>query len=475
MSTDDAGILLRDHRRRLGTLSSAEPWHATEPASNWGAIDDTLFLTLVITGLFFVAIGLFVALALWRYRHRDGLRAHYEPENKRLEWWLIGITSVGIVGLLAPGLVIYNDFVRVPDDARVTEAVGQQWQWAFRFPGEDGKLGTSGIQWIGAANPLGINPGDPDGQDDIVVQGNELRLPVGRPVKLLLRSKDVLHNFYVPQLRAKMDLVPGMVSHFWFTPTETGRYEILCAEFCGVGHYSMRGRLLVEETSDFDRWLGEQPTFAALQSAQAQGRPADPLVERGRELARRHGCTACHSLDGSDSLGPGWRGLYGSRERLVDGSEVLVDEAYLRESILDPAARIVEGYSPVMTAYALDDDSLKALLALIRSLGEQPDRAAMAEEGRMLAESLGCRGCHSIDGSAGTGPGWQGLYGSRENLSDGTAVRVDEAYLRESILEPNARIVQGYSPMMPAYDLNEAQLAALVAYIGELGDPAAGR
>lgn len=441
------------------------PWHATEAASNWGSIDQTLFLTLVITGIFFVAISLFMVLALLRYRHHDGARAHYEPENRRLEWWLIGITTMGIVGLLAPGLVIYNQFVQVPDDAYEVEAVGQQWQWAFRFPGEDGALGTSGVEWISAGNPLGVDPGDPAGQDDVIVRGNELRLPSGRPVKMLLRSKDVLHNFYIPQLRAKMDMVPGMVSHFWFTPTRPGRFEILCAEFCGVGHYNMRGRLQVEAPEDFARWLGAQPTFATLQSTQ-QGRVTDPQVERGRELAQRHGCVACHSLDGSQSLGPGWLGLYGSTEILSDGSEVKVDDAYLRESILDPAARVVQGFAPVMTAYDLDDDSLDALLALIRSLGESTATDTQVESGRQLAQTLGCLACHSFDGSAAVGPGWQGLLGRTEVLADGSEVVVDEAYLRRSILEPNAQIVSGYSPMMPAYDLDETQLKALVAFIG---------
>ncbi|NVK42985.1 MAG: cytochrome c oxidase subunit II [Oceanospirillaceae bacterium] len=441
------------------------PWHATEAASNWGTIDQTLFLTLVITGVFFVAISLFIVLALLRYRHRDGIRAHYEPENRRLEWWLIGITTLGIVGLLAPGLVIYNRFVQVPEDAYEVEAVGQQWQWAFRFPGEDGALGTSGIEWISAGNPLGVNPGDPAGQDDVIVSGNAVHLPSGRPVKMLLRSKDVLHNFYIPQLRAKMDMVPGLVSHFWFTPTRAGRFEILCAEFCGVGHYNMRGRLQVEAPEVFERWLSEQPTFATLQLEQ-QGRAVDPQVERGRALAQRHGCVACHSQDGGQSLGPGWFGLYGSTVTLSDGGTLTADDAYLRKSILDPSAQVVQGYAAVMTPYDLDDASLDALLALIRSLGAPAAAERDLASGRQLAQSLGCLGCHSTDGSASTGPGWRGLLGRREMLSDGTEVVVDEAYLRRSILEPNAQLVSGYPPMMPAYDLDESQLNALIAFIG---------
>ena len=114
--------------------------------------------------------------------------------------------------------------------------MGQQWQWSFRFPGEDGVLGTSDFRNIGPENPFGLNPDDPNGQDDVLIEGGELHLPLDRPVKVLLRSIDVLHDFYVPEFRAKMDMVPGVVTYFWFTPTRTGTFEVLCFELCGTGH-----------------------------------------------------------------------------------------------------------------------------------------------------------------------------------------------------------------------------------------------
>jgi cytochrome c oxidase subunit 2 len=438
------------------------PWRATDAVSNWGSIDDTLFLTLLVTGAFFIVITLFMVLALVRYRHRPGSRAHYEPDSKSLEAWLIGITTLAIVGLLAPGLLVYNDFVRVPDNAVELEVVGQQWQWAFRLPGEDGRLGTSGVGWISAANPLGLNPQDASGQDDVIVRGNEIHLPLGLPVKVLLRSKDVLHNFYVPQIRSKMDMVPGLVSYFWFEPRVAGSYEILCAEFCGLGHYNMRGRMIVEAPDVFEQWLARQPTFAQTLAQQAPGGP-DPAVARGRELAQQHGCVACHSLDGSRSLGPGWQGLYGRIETLADGSQVRVDADYLAESITAPAARIVQGYAPIMVPYRLAEAELEALIALIRSLA--PQAGGAAADGRQLAETLGCLACHSLDGSRGAGPSWQGLYGRTETFIDGSTIQVDEAYIRESILSPAARTVKGYASVMPAYSLNDAQLQALIAFI----------
>ncbi len=454
------------------------PWQATPVASNWASIDTTLFITLVITGLFFVAVTLFMALAVWRFRHRVGRRAAYQPESKKLEGWLMLITTLGIVGLLAPGLVIYNDFVQVPDDAHEVEVLAQQWQWGFRFPGADGRLGRSDVRLVEANNPFGLDPADPLGQDDVLVRSNRLHLPLDRPVKVLLRSKDVLHNFYIPQMRAKMDMVPGMVAHFWFTPTRTGEFEILCAEYCGVGHFNMRGKLQVDSQADFETWLGAQPTFA--QTLAAEARPGrDSLVEQGRQLAESNGCLACHSLDGSASLGPTWKGLYGSARELADGSRVEADDAYLKESILQPQARLVAGYPPVMVAYRFDDQQLEALIALIRSLSDAapaeqaPSAEQSAARGRQLAESMGCLACHSLDGSPGLGPGWQGLYGSLETLADGSQVRVDEAYLKASILTPNSQIVRGYAAMMPAYTPSDEELQALIASIKSLADGAA--
>jgi cytochrome c oxidase subunit 2 len=450
------------------------PWHAAPPASNWGSIDTTLFITLIISGIFFIAITVFMALAIMRYRHKEGARAHYQPESKKLEFWLIVVTSIGIAAMLAPGLVVYNDFIRVPKEAYELEVVAQQWQWTYRFPGQDGKLGKSDIKFVDATNPLGIDPMDPAGQDDVLIKNNEIRLPLNRPVKVLLRSKDVLHDFYIPQIRSKMDMVPGMVSYFWFTPTKTGKYEVLCAEFCGVGHYNMRGQMIVEEQGAFDQWLSGQPTFAqTLASAAKPGQ--DSVLEKGRQWVEQYGCSACHSQDGSTRLGPTWKGLYGRTEQFADGSSALVDEAYLKESILKPQARLVQGYPPVMVAYTLNDDELTAVVAVIKSLGaaqqvpsasEKLDRGDdLATQGQRLSESLGCLACHSVDGSKGVGPSWQGLYDSTVTLADGSSIKVDEGYLKDSILNPGARIVKGYAAVMPAFTPTDQELNALIAFI----------
>ena len=238
------------------------PWWFTPIASNWEFIDTTILITFWVTGIVFVAVLAFTAYCVFRYRYREDRRAEYEPENHKLEWWLSGLTSVGVVIMLAPGLVAWKEFVTVPEEAAPFEVVAAQWSWKYRFPGQDGILGTSDASNINDDNPFGLNRDDPNGQDDILIDDSEVHLPLGQPVHVLLRSIDVLHNFTVPQFRAKMDMVPGMITFFWFTPTRTGAFDVLCFELCGIGHHDMRGIVVIEEQSDFEAWLGEQPTFA---------------------------------------------------------------------------------------------------------------------------------------------------------------------------------------------------------------------
>src|SRR3712207_550580 len=139
------------------------PWWWTPIASNWSFIDDTITITFWITGAVFVAVILFMAYCVFRFRHQKGGRAVYEPENKKLEWWLTIVTAVGVAAMLAPGLFVWQQFITVPDEATEVEVVGQQWQWSYRLPGNDGRLGTSDIRNIDFENPLGLNPNDPAG------------------------------------------------------------------------------------------------------------------------------------------------------------------------------------------------------------------------------------------------------------------------------------------------------------------------
>ena len=254
------------------------PWWWTEIASNWGYVDDTIIVTFWITGVVFVAVLLFVVYCLFRYRHKEGRRAEYEPENKKLEWWLTGLTTVGVAAMLTPGLFVWGQFVSVPDDAVEVEVLAQQWQWTYRLPGKDGVLGTSDARDITFENPFGVNPVDVNGQDDVLVDSDELHLQLDQPVKVLLRSIDVLHNFYVPQFRAKMDMVPGAVTFYWLTPIRTGTFDVLCFELCGVGHHAMRGTVVVEDENDYQAWVEENPTFAETMAEARNGTENEPKL-----------------------------------------------------------------------------------------------------------------------------------------------------------------------------------------------------
>jgi len=174
----------------------------------------------------------------------------------------------------------------------------------------------------------------------------------------------------VPQFRARMNTVPGQVSRFWFTPTVPGRYEALCAQLCGVGHPDMRGYVVVEEPAQYAAWQQGLVNFAvASKPVPAAIAASNPLVDKGRQLADSKGCVACHTIDGSPRVGPTWKGLYGKNETMADGSTEKVDEAYLRGFILDPQAKKVKGFPPVMPKLPLTDEEVSALVAYIQTLG----------------------------------------------------------------------------------------------------------
>ena len=247
------------------------PWWWTEIASNWGAMDDTIILTFWVTGSVFCAVCLFMSYCVWKFRYNKSRKAEYEPENSKLEWGLTIFTTLGVCALLAPGLIVWDKYVDVPEEAIEIEVMAQQWYWNFRLPGEDGILGLTDFNNIDEDNTFGINLDDPNGLDDIVVEGDDLHILKDQSIKVNLRSIDVLHDFYIPQFRAKMDMVPGMITYYWFTPIRTGEFEILCAEYCGTSHYAMRGWVSVDEEVDYQEWLNEQVTFEEMMASIGKG------------------------------------------------------------------------------------------------------------------------------------------------------------------------------------------------------------
>lgn len=238
------------------------PWWWTDIASNWGAMDDTIVLTFWIGGGVFIAVCLFMIYCVFKFSYKEGRKVEYKPEDNKLEIILTVVTTLGVAALLAPGLIVWNQFINIPSNAIDIEVMARQWGWQYRLPGEDGKLGTSNMVNINDQNPFGINLDDQNGRDDILIQSDELHLKTNRPVKILLRSTDVLHNFYVPQFRAKMDAVPGLITYYWFEPNKEGDYEVLCAEYCGIGHYGMRAKVVVDNEENYEKWLEQQETFS---------------------------------------------------------------------------------------------------------------------------------------------------------------------------------------------------------------------
>ena len=367
------------------------PWWFTPLAADWGLIDTTVILTFWVTGVVFVVLNGFLIWVIIRYRHRQGLKAHFEPENKKLEWWLTIITSVAVIAMLAPGLWAWARIITVPDDAAVVEVVGQQWHWSFRFPGEDGELGQVAVELMSVDNPFGMKPDDPAGRDDVLVANPELHLIINQPYKFVLRSKDVLHNFTVPQFRVKMDLVPGMTPYAWLKPTRVGRFDIMCEELCGIAHFAMRGAVVVEERDAFDDWLDSYPTYAEVLA-----RPA-PDVTAGQ--AAYAVCSACH-------------GTAGEGNELLNAPKLNGLQAwYLERQILnfkhglrgaDPGDTFGAQMAP-MAATLVDEAAISNVVAYIASLpntDSAPTISGDIARGKHIYTT--CGSCH--------GKGGQGIW-----------------------------------------------------------------
>jgi cytochrome c oxidase subunit 2 len=226
---------------------------------------------------------------------------------------------------------------------------GKKWMWQFAYPG-----GPNGV--------------------------DVLRVPAGRPVRLLLTSRDVIHSFFVPDFRIKQDAVPGRYTETWFKANGPGRHQVFCAEYCGIGHSAMLGEVEVLEPAEFDAWLAEarrNTVLAAQDFPEDRLDPRASLAENGRRLAAQYGCFKCHTVDGTRHIGPTWLDLYRKQEKLQDGHTVVADEAYLTESMMDPAAKIVAGYQNVMPTFQgrVPGPEIAAIVEFIKTLRTDVVRA----------------------------------------------------------------------------------------------------
>lgn len=245
-----------------------EHWWLPALASQEAGRIDAMFLTMLATiGGVFIIVHVLLAFVVFRFVMDPARKGAYIHENARLEYTWTILTAAILVAFVVMGGSIWAAFQIQPaglgpaahqaGDVLQVEVVGRQFFWNMRYPGPDGELAQAAPRFMTADNPLGIDPDDPAGADDVVVV-NELVLPAGRRVRLQLRSADVIHSFFLPHFRIKMDAVPGRTTEIWLDPSETGEYEAVCAELCGAGHYVMRSRVVVVDPDDFEEWLANQ-------------------------------------------------------------------------------------------------------------------------------------------------------------------------------------------------------------------------
>ncbi|HEX7114075.1 MAG TPA: c-type cytochrome [Steroidobacter sp.] len=431
------------------------PWWFTPIASNWSMVDETVSVTFWVTGIVFIAVNLFLAYAVIRYRHRKGQKAHYEPENKKLEWWLTIITSVGIAAMLAPGLAVWAKFVTVPDEARVVEVLGQQWSWMYRFPGEDGQLGASDNRLVSAENPFGLDPDDPRGADDRLVQSPEVHIPLGEPVKIVLRSKDVNHQFAVPQFRVKMDTVPGMVTYFWLTPSRTGEFDVLCEQLCGLAHFAMRGRVVVEEPEQFQSWLATLPTYAQLKE---QSKAVDAAA--GQALFQGT-CATCHGANGEGNKDLNAPKLAGQADWYLARQL----QAF-RDGVRGAHEKDVYGKQMIPFASMLQDEaSVRNVVAYIATLPDaRPPASVMGNPTRGKELYSNCSACHGARGQGN----WATNAPRLANMSDWYMARQLE-HFRDGIRGAHRDDYHGAQMASMARILrNEQTINDLIDYIRTL-------
>ena len=267
-------------------------------ASEGGVKYDSMFrITVIVTGLVFFATQLLLFWFAFRYQSTETRKAQYFAHSNKLELIWTTIPAIAMAVLVAVGLKNWASFTSAaPAEATVVEIVGKQFNWIVRYPGKDKEIGKRDFRKINDAdNVLGLDWSDPHNNDDIVSQKGELHLVVGKPVKLLINSRDVIHDVGLPHFRLKMDAVPGITTTLWFTPTITTDsmkaitgnpnfvYEVSCDQMCGKGHYSMRGTIIVETQAQYDKWMSEQKSYYA--EAHPSAEPAAP-AEAPKEGAK---------------------------------------------------------------------------------------------------------------------------------------------------------------------------------------------
>jgi len=306
-----------------------------------GNVDALFIFLLIVSGLMSLLIFACIFYFAARYRHRPNVAAEQIEGSLPLEltWSIIPLCIFVVIFLW--GAVVYFKERTPPRDTAEVYTVAKQWMWKFEHA---------------------------EGQREL----NELHVPVGRDVKMIMTSQDVIHSFFVPAFRIKQDVLPGRYTVAWFRATKAGTYHLFCAEYCGTQHSGMIGSVIVMEPAQYEAWMS--------------GTPSGPLSATGEKIFAELGCVTCHRTD-VQGRGPNLQGLFGKPVLLQDGRTVIADENYIRESILDPGAKIVNGYKPVMPTFQglVTEEQLNALVAYVKSLsgpkpGAPPTNASATPE-----------------------------------------------------------------------------------------------
>ncbi|HTS28139.1 MAG TPA: cytochrome c oxidase subunit II [Bryobacteraceae bacterium] len=325
---------------------------------------DWLFWILVtICGLVALAIATFIVFSAIRYHRRS--ENELPPQirgNIKLELTWTVVPLIIFMGMFAWGATLYFDIERPPGDATEIYVVAKQWMWKLQAP---------------------------DGRREI----DELHVPVGRPVKLIMTSQDVIHSFFVPAFRIKQDVLPNRYTTIWFQPDKPGKYHLFCAEYCGMKHSGMIGYIYAMEPREYSLWL-------------AQGGAEGSLASTGEKLFHQFGCANCHHFDGHGPC-PDLKGLYRRQVLITTGATVVADESYIRESIVDPGAKIVAGFTNYMPVFKdrLTEDQLVALIAYIKAIGPEPGTQQPSSAGD-VPQGYGAQ-------PGITGPGTPGVSGDQ--------------------------------------------------------------
>ena len=292
-------------------------------------VDQVFFYILAITVFLLALITFLMVYFVIRYQKKRNPQPSDVHENIWLEIIWTVVPTLLVLTMFYYGLTGFNFLKKAPSGAMNVNVIARQWSWLFEY--ENG------------------------------VKSTELKIPLGKPVKLSLTSQDVIHGFYAPAFRIKQDVVPGMTNTLWFQPTEVGTFDVFCTQYCGLQHAKMATQIVVLPVEEFNQWYQKGK----------EGMEADKGKPAGPQLFQEKGCYACHSIDGTPSVGPTLKGLFGKTVVVLeDGKErnIVADEVYLRKSLLEPNAHVVKGYPPIMPLQKMTEDELNDLIKYIKAL-----------------------------------------------------------------------------------------------------------